>query len=148
MPSRPNPIRDDSVRVAPDRKISRTSVSAVPFHVPRASVVSPAIADDAEPGAYGTPIHVQAPSTLGHENASVGKERNGPRLLQPRHDDDAEIAVLGQRRFNQERTLPKRRIRPLDWGRTDVALRGGDLRVHAFRAHCPAAASLPLSPRS
>ena len=43
MPSRPKPIRDDSVRVAPDWKMSRTSVSAVPFQTPRASVVSPAM---------------------------------------------------------------------------------------------------------
>jgi len=39
IPSRPNPIRDDSVLVAPDAKMSRTSVRAAPSQRPRASAV-------------------------------------------------------------------------------------------------------------
>ena len=57
MPSRPNPIRDDSVRVAPDSKMSFTSTSAVPFHVPRIRVVAPAIA--------GAPLAVGGASGMG-----------------------------------------------------------------------------------
>jgi hypothetical protein len=41
MPSRPNTSREASVSVAPDSKMSRTSDSRVPSHVPRASVVAP-----------------------------------------------------------------------------------------------------------
>ena len=53
--------------------------------------------------------------------------------------------MLRERRFDEERTVAERRVRPVDRRCADVALGGRDLRIHALRARCAASATLTAS---
>jgi hypothetical protein len=92
-------------------------------------------------------VVVDAATALGDEDISLGKKSDRPRLSQPRHDDDAKVAVLRACRFDQERAVTKRRIGPVDRRRADVAFGCWNLGIDALWARGAAARSL-TAPRA
>ena len=60
------------------------------------------------------------------------------------HDHDADVAVLRDRGFEQERAGAKRRVGPVD-PRRDVALSGRQRRIDAFGPHRSATGALSSS---